>query len=388
MLRFHLVRIRWRPGRVWRSPLIKSLCLVTFGFCTVALGVHWVPSLKLPPAVSAFAPAGVEKPGLYGWVAELLARYPVDFTAVLDQGLPLKLLRTPRNGEVKPNYGAPWLKGPSFSLRDLGLPLKGGPLAFLESELALFAPLARGAVRPEPSPAAAAPTPLPPADRQPVLPALPAKPAPAPSGPPVVAIYHTHTSEDYVPSAGASHTYGKKAGIVAVGETLVKALKERGIPAVQDTTCHDDEKFREAYLRSAETAGRLLKMNPQLKMLLDVHRDAPTRNAAESRAMTTAEINGQKVARIYLIVGTDRLGLAHPNWQQNHAFALKLQQKLEALYPGLSRGIKIDTARFNQHLHPRALLVEIGGVQNTLAEAELGARYLADAIAALLPELN
>ncbi|MGB9826744.1 MAG: stage II sporulation protein P, partial [Desulfofundulus sp.] len=127
---------------------------------------------------------------------------------------------------------------------------------------------------------------------------------------------------------------------------------------------------------------------PELKMLLDVHRDAPSSNAAESRALTTTEINGQKVARIYLIVGTDRLGLAHPNWQQNHAFALKLQQKLETLYPGLSRGIKIDTARFNQHLHPHALLVEIGGDQNTLAEAELGARYLADAIATLLPELN
>jgi stage II sporulation protein P len=210
----------------------------------------------------------------------------------------------------------------------------------------------------------------------------------AASGPPLVAVYHTHTSEDYVPSAGASHTYGRKAGIVRVGETLVQALKERGIPAVHDTTCHDDEKFREAYLRSVQTAERLVKANPELKMLLDVHRDAPSSNAAESRALTTAEINGQKVARIYLIVGTDRLGLAHPNWEQNHAFALKLQQKLETLYPGLSRGIKIDTARFNQHLHPHALLVEIGGDQNTLAEAELGARYLADAIAALLPELN
>lgn len=382
VLRWHLVPWRRWSGRTWRSLWLKSVLFVTIAFCAAALGVSWVPSLRTPQAVPAFAPTPEGGGSSPAWLAEVLERYPVDFHAVLDEGLPLSPLRT----RPLPEGGAlarfPWLMQATLALRSLGLPLGTGPLAFFQSELALFRPLGRGVPR---APVEAPPAAPPSETVQPPAPAT--KPVHAPSAP-LVAIYHTHASEDYVPSAGVSHTYGSKAGIVTVGETLVRALAERGVSAVQDTTCHDDQKFREAYLRSAETAERLSKANPQLKMLLDVHRDAPVPDPAESRAMTTTEIGGQKVARIYLIVGTDRLGLAHPNWPQNHAFALKLQQKLEALYPGLSRGIKIDTARFNQHLHPRALLVEIGGDQNTLEEAQLGARYLADAIAALLPELD
>lgn len=380
-MHWHLVRWRLRPGRLRHSPWFRGLFLITAGFLLVALGVSWVPSLKPPQAVPALAPAKSGSPGAPLWASELLARYPVDFTAVLDQGLPLADWRAAQRGEER----RPLFTLPVLSLRGLGLPLAEGPLAFFNSELALFGPLGRGGSRPpalpsapEPPPAAAEPAPAPPP---------PTKPAEAPTGPVVVAIYHTHTSEDYVPSAGTSHTYDKKAGIVAVGETLVQTLAEHGIRAVQDTTCHDDQKFREAYLRSLETAQRLVKANPGLKVLLDVHRDAPATDPAESRAMTTTEIKGEKTARLYLIVGSDRLGLPHPNWQRNHAFALQLQQKLETLYPGLSRGIKIDTARFNQHLHPRALLVEIGGDQNTLAEAQRAARLLAGALAALLPEL-
>lgn len=384
-LRWHLVRLRLSPRRLRPGPWLRSLALLTAGFCLVALFISWVPNIRPPQAVPAFAPAASGESGLPVWVSAVLERYPLDYTAVLHQGLPLAPLRA--QGREKDRLG---LKLPAFSLRGLGLPGAGGPLAFFKSELALFGPLGRGTARPTPLPPVPPASPAPPAPPSPgEVPAAqpPVKPAQAPTGPPVVAVYHTHTSEDYVPTAGTSHTYNRKAGIVVVGETLVEALAEHGIRAVHDTTRHDGEKFREAYLHSADTAARLVKANSGLKMLLDVHRDAPSTDPGESHSMTTAEIAGRKVARLYLIVGTDRLGLAHPNWQKNHAFALKLQQKLESLYPGLSRGIKIDTARFNQHLHPQALLVEIGGDQNTLEEAKLAARYLADAIAVLLPEL-
>ena len=56
--------------------------------------------------------------------------------------------------------------------------------------------------------------------------------------------------------------------------------------------------------------------------------------------MTTTEIHGQHVGRIYIIVGTDRLGLA-TKLAENHAFALELQGQLEALYPDCPCGSRL-----------------------------------------------
>jgi stage II sporulation protein P len=392
-LRWQFVRLVRPPGRsgtVWRSPFIRSIVLTTLGFCLVAFGVSWVPRLAPPQAVPVFAFAEDGTPTGKGWIGAVLQQYPIDFPAILKQGLPQITFFEEAGEEEVWLQRVDLLARGTGSLRSLRLPLGGGPLDFLASELALLTPPGsaaaderRGAVEvlqesPPPAPEQAGKEPP-----------EPAQPVQAPTGPPLVAIYHTHTSEDYVPTSGATHMYDKKAGIVVVGEALTRALvEEHGIRTVHDKTAHDKEVYREAYLRSAVTAARLCQENPSLKVLLDIHRDAPSRNRAESRSMTTTEINGEKAARLYLIVGTDRLGLEHPNWQKNHAFALKLQQILDALYPGLSRGIKIDTARFNQHLHPRALLVEVGGDQNTLEEAELATKYLAEALAALIPELE
>jgi len=39
------------------------------------------------------------------------------------------------------------------------------------------------------------------------------------------------------------------------------------------------------------------------------------------------------------VVGTDGTGLEHPNWRENLKLAIKLQQKLNEKYPGITRPI-------------------------------------------------
>ena len=377
-MRWHMIYRRWRQG----TPLLKGVFLIVGGFLVVSLGAAGLPKFRLPSVVVPVLASGESVPG-QGLIKEILGDYKVNFVHVFSEGLPLSYRRQSQEGNkmagIRPVF--PWLKSGPGKWR-----VVLEPLGLVQSELGWFELAARGSYRPKKSagPEEAppidiepSPKPVPPPVKEPIKPVLKAE------GPPRVAIYYTHTSEDYTPSAGESHTYGQEAGIVVVGREFAKVLEEKhGIPCLQNTTVHDAPVYCEAYLRSNETVAKLLKDNPQLEVVLDIHRDAPNKNAARSRAMTTATINGQSVARIYIVVGTDRLGLSHPKWEENHSFAVELQRQLETLYPGLSRGIKIDTARFNQHLHPRLILIEIGGDQNTLAEAKQTAAYLADVLAA------
>ena len=83
------------------------------------------------------------------------------------------------------------------------------------------------------------------------------------------------------------------------------------------------------------------------------------------------------------VVGTDTR-LNHPGWERNLSLALKLQVLLEKENPGICRDMNLTKNRYNQHLGPYALLVEIGAAGNTLPQAKLAARELAEAIITLV----
>ena len=83
-------------------------------------------------------------------------------------------------------------------------------------------------------------------------------------------------------------------------------------------------------------------------------------------------------------VTDDTSGLAHPNWRRNYEFALKLSTQLESISQG-HRGVAIHKhARFNQHLHDKAIIAEIGGTGNTIEEANRAARLVARALARVI----
>ena len=94
-------------------------------------------------------------------------------------------------------------------------------------------------------------------------------------------------------------------------------------------------------------------------------------------------IGGEKAAQLMFVLGTDKR-LKHPDWEQNLSLALKLQILLEQENPGISRGLSLSKNRYNQHLGPYALLVEIGAAGNTLEEAKIAARELGKAIVKLV----
>lgn len=208
---------------------------------------------------------------------------------------------------------------------------------------------------------------------------------------PQVLIVHTHTTESFLTydagfynPADVERTKDMSRNICAAGAAVVAALNKAGVAAVQDTTIHDSPQYTGAYGRSEQTVKAALKKYPSVKVVLDVHRDAILPSDT-SRVKPTATVGGKKAAQMMVVAGvvsTD--ALPHPNWQKNFSFALQLQKKLANTYPDLMRPLYIVASRYNQHLSPGYLLVEIGTDVNTVAEAVYSGELLGKTLAELL----
>jgi stage II sporulation protein P len=197
---------------------------------------------------------------------------------------------------------------------------------------------------------------------------------------PMVGIYCTHSAETYTPFASQPKVTGSRGGVYVAASVIADSLAQKGIGTVVDDTIHDYPDWSSSYANSKTTASRLLAENPELKVLIDLHRDAgvPKENS-------TCTINGKQSARIMLVVGSNTRQ-EHPNWQQNKAFAEKIGAKMEEMYPGLLRTVKVQDGRYNQHLATNAILVEMGATENTIEEVEYASELLAEVLYAIINE--
>ncbi len=191
----------------------------------------------------------------------------------------------------------------------------------------------------------------------------------------LVGIYHTHTGETYALTDGTEWLPGKKGGVVEVGRALKLTLeRDYGIRVAHDERVND-EIYRLSYVESEKTASQLLEKNREVQVLLDIHRDA-----GKSREESLVRVNGKEVAPILFIVGSDARS-PFPTWRNNYDFAIELAGRINRKFPGLCIGVRIKEGRYNQYLHPRALLVEIGSVNNSTEEAVESAKMLGQVLA-------
>ncbi|GLX69193.1 stage II sporulation protein P [Paenibacillus glycanilyticus] len=197
----------------------------------------------------------------------------------------------------------------------------------------------------------------------------------------VVFIYHSHSRESWYPEIADKDGDANSASknITLVGERLAEKLEDLGVG-----TTHSDEDYpttvpgydwNYSYKYSKKTVQEAMASNKKLKFFFDIHRDSGRRKT------TTANINGKSYAQVYFIIGHK-----NPDWKKNAEFATQIHEELEKQYPGLSRGILGKTTatgngEYNQSLSDDSVLIEIGGVDNTLTESYRTADVLAKVIA-------
>ena len=183
---------------------------------------------------------------------------------------------------------------------------------------------------------------------------------------PQILIYHTHSQETFVDSVPGDTA----DSIVGAGELLAQILREEyGYNVIHDTGEYDVESRDNAYSVSLPAIEQILAENPTIEVVIDLHRDA----VLEGKLVT--ELNGKPTATFMFFNGlsyTKAAGniayLENPYIDENLAFSFQMQVIANEYYPGLTRRIYLKGYRYNMHLRPRSLLIELGAQTNTVEE--------------------
>lgn len=158
---------------------------------------------------------------------------------------------------------------------------------------------------------------------------------------------------------------------------------------IHDTTKYDwmDGKIDRGKAYNVSLAGvqKQLEKNPDIQVIIDLHRDSVGKNRH-----TYTTIDGKRTAIAMFFNGMSRnqsgeiAYLTNPNREANLAFSLQLKCHAMELFDGFTKPIYLKGYRYNLHLKERALLIELGNENNTVEEAMNAAAPLAKVIADVL----
>lgn len=206
---------------------------------------------------------------------------------------------------------------------------------------------------------------------------------------PKILLYHTHSQERFADSTPGD----VNTSIVGMGRRLTKLLNEKyGIETLHHEGIYDMENGKldrsKAYQRAKPEIQKILKENPGIQVVIDLHRDG----VREDTRLVT-EIDGKPVAKVMFFNGLCRTrsngnlkNMENPYIQDNLALSLQMKMAAERLYPGFSRKIYLKGYRYNMHMMPNSLLIEGGAQTNTVEEMENAMDYLAETLNDVLTE--
>lgn len=104
-----------------------------------------------------------------------------------------------------------------------------------------------------------------------------------------------------------------------------------------------------------------------------MHRDSARKN------VTTKTIGDKSYAKLAFVIGK-----GNKNYEKNLQLATALHETISKKYPGMSRGViqkgfQTGNGVYNQDLSGQAILIEVGGVDNTEEELNRSIDALAKA---------
>ena len=189
---------------------------------------------------------------------------------------------------------------------------------------------------------------------------------------PQILIYHTHSQEGYVDSVEGD----ENTSVVGVGNYLESILRDiYGYQVIHMKDAFDmaDGQLErsKAYNYALPAVQQVLDENPSIEVVIDLHRDG----VPEDKHLVT-EINGKQTAQIMYFNGLSRTvsngdleSLPNPYISDNLAFAFQLSYQAAKYYPRFTRCIYLKGYRYNLHVRPRSILLEVGAQTNTVEEA-------------------
>ncbi len=184
---------------------------------------------------------------------------------------------------------------------------------------------------------------------------------------PQILIYHTHAHEEFADSTPGDMS----ETIMGVGERLTTILTEEyGYQVLHHLGQYDTESRDDSYAVALGDLEALLQQYPSIQVVIDLHRDAMPEGTR-----LVMDLDGRPTARFMFFNGLSRTKktgnisyLYNENLDSNLAFSFQMQKTAMEYYPNLTRRIYLRGYRYNMHLRPKSLLIELGAQNNTLEE--------------------
>ena len=183
---------------------------------------------------------------------------------------------------------------------------------------------------------------------------------------PLIYLYNSHQTEEYKPSTYAEFSINPT--VIMNNYILEDIFNKNGLKtiveeqSIKEILNNNNWNYTYSYKASRVLLEESIIKHPSLKYFIDIHRDSL------SKEKTTISINNKEYAKVIFLIG-----LENPNYQENLSFTEKINNKMNELYPGLSKGIYKKggpgvNGVYNQDFSKYTILIEIGGYENTTNE--------------------
>lgn len=183
---------------------------------------------------------------------------------------------------------------------------------------------------------------------------------------PLVYIYNTHQKEEY--NMYYMDDYNVVPNVLLMSHIMQEKLNNIGINTIVEENNiteylnNHHMKYNESYKVSRIYLEDILKKYSNLKLIIDLHRDANTHEKS------IVDINGKICAKILFVVGKE-----YNTYTNNLQNVNKLNDLIISKYPDLSSGVlqkegpKVNGI-YNQDLNSNIILLELGSNSNNIDE--------------------
>ena len=191
-------------------------------------------------------------------------------------------------------------------------------------------------------------------------------PNPVEMADPIIYLYNSHQLENY--SNKDLDIYGITPNVLMASYVLREKLNELGLNTIveeanmSEVLSKNGWNYSYSYQASRGLMEEKKNQYSTLKYFIDIHRDSV------SHEYSTVTIGGESYAKVMFVIGLD-----HDNWKFNFDMVNVLNGLINKYYPGMSRNVmKKEGANvngiYNQDFSPNCILIEVGGVDNTIEE--------------------
>lgn len=195
---------------------------------------------------------------------------------------------------------------------------------------------------------------------------------------PHILIYHTHSQEGYADSDLSD----PNQRVVGVGEYLTQLLTAKGYSVLHHTGEYDVGDRDHAYSNAAPALAQILAENPQIQLVIDLHRDG----VPETTRLVT-EQDGKTMAKVMffnglckVVKGNSVYTMDNPYLREQLALSFQMQLCGAEYYPDFNRRIYLKGYQYNMQYCKKSMLIEVGAQTNTLQEAMNAMEPLANII--------